>query len=143
MATELQASRAPFLLTVAVARTELKRGSEVRVDLTLTNNSNRAITIELTSPFCDYAVEVRDSAGNMVPDTEEKSKTDCANRGSTGMDVIVQLKPHESQKDTIPVSAFSDMSKPGKYSVKVMWKAPKEFAGMVVKSNTITVTVTE
>jgi hypothetical protein len=137
-----QSAAAPLLLTIAVAQTEITRGSEVRVDLTLRNNSNRTITLELTSPLCDYAVEVRDSTGNLAPDTEVKRESDCSSHAA-GRDIVVQLRPHESHKDTIPLSMFSDMSKPGKYSVQVVWKSPKEFGGVVAKSNTITVTVIE
>jgi hypothetical protein len=113
----------------------------VQLQVTLRNNSNRTITLELTSPLCDYAVEVRDSTGNLAPDTEVKRESDCASHAA-GRDIIVQLRPHESHKDTIPLSMFSDMSKPGKYSVQIMSKPPKEFGGVVAKSNTITVTVT-
>ena len=133
----------PVLLTLAAPQPEIKKGSEVRVEVTITNNSNRPITLEITSPLCDYEVEVRDGGGNLAPDTDIKKTTDCANRTATGMNVIAQLRPHESQKDTIPITLFSDMSKPGKYSVQVTWKGPKEIGNVAVKSNKITVTVTE
>jgi hypothetical protein len=58
------------------------------------------------------------------------------------MDIILQLKPNESTRRTFPVTMFSDMSQPGEYSVQVMWTAPKEFGGVVMKSNTIKVAVT-
>jgi len=143
LATGLAQSRqAPFSLTITAAQAEVKSGSQPTVNTTLTNLSNRVVTIEFNTPLCDYAVEVRNSAGNLAPDTELKRESDCA-KHATGRDIIAPLRPHDSQKDTIPVSAFSDMSQPGKYSVQVMWKAPKEFGGVVVKSNTITITVTE
>jgi hypothetical protein len=59
-----------------------------------------------------------------------------------GRDIIGQLKPNESIKDVIPVSQLSDMSQPGGYSVQVMWRAPKEFGDLVVKSNAVKITVT-
>jgi|ERR1700688_2050871 len=137
-----QSSPAPFSLTIVAAETEVKKGSEVRVNLTLTNNSNRGVSLEFASSVCDYAVDVRDAIGKLAPDTELKRESDCS-KHSTGRDIIAPLGPHESQQDTIPVSAFSDMSQPGKYSIQVTWKAPKGFGGAVVKSNIITVTVTE
>jgi hypothetical protein len=131
-----------FSLTITAAQAEVKSGSEPTVNTTLTNLSNRVATLEFTNPLCDYVVEVRDSSGNLAPDTEVKRESDCASHAA-GRDIIVQLRPHESHKDTIPLSMFSDMSKPGKYSVQIMSKSPKEFGGVAAKSNTITVTVTE
>lgn len=132
----------PFSLTIAVPQSEVKAGSGVKVDATLTNNSDRVATLQFSGSLCDYAaVEVRDGDGNVVPDTEIKSKLDCAHRDTSEFR-IYRLKPGESRRETIWVSTFSDMSKPGGYSVQVMWKAPKEFDSVVVKSNTITVTVT-
>ena len=137
------AHSSPVRVTLTAPETEVKAGSEVSVEVTLTNISNRIVTLELTSPFCDYDVEVRESAGNLAPDTEVKKATDCAHREMTGRHIIVQLRPHESEKESIPVSAFSDMSMPGKYTVTVTWKAPKELGNLAVKSNAVTVTVTE
>ncbi len=141
MGSGLASTSSPLMLHLGAPH-EVSRGSEVRVEVTLTNNSNRVIALELTSPFCDYEVEVRDSSGGLVPDTDFKKSTDCEHRMSTGRDIITQLKPHESQKDSIPISAFSDMSKPGKYSVMVTWQAPKELGSVAVKSNAVTITVT-
>jgi hypothetical protein len=137
-----QSSAAPFSITIAAAQTEEKSGSEVRVNLTLKNVSNRNITVELTSPLCDYTVEVRDRAGKVAPDTELKRVQNCESGRVKGRDIIGQLKPNESIKDEIPVSQLSDMSQPGEYSVQVLRRASKEFGEVVVKSNTIKITVT-
>lgn len=143
LATALAEAPPPFSLAITTPDPEVKAGSGVEVDLTLTNNSDRIVEFQFTGSICDYAaVEVRDSAGNLVPDTEGNSKSDCAHREITGAHGMYRLKPNESKRDSIAVSMFSDMSKPGEYSVQVMWKAPKEFGGVLVKSNTITVTVT-
>ncbi len=143
LAAALAESTPPFSLTITAPQPGVKAGSGVIVDLTLTNNSDRVAELQFTGSLCDYAaVEVRDSAGNLAPDTEVKSKSDCAHREGAGSAGFYRLKPNESKRDSIVVSMFSDMSQPGEYSVQVMWKAPKEFGGVVVKSNTITVTVT-
>jgi hypothetical protein len=136
-----QSQEPRFSLTISAERTETKVGSEVKVNTTLTNLSTQAVTLEFTSPLCNYGVEVRNSAGTLAADTELKKSSDCANQVS-GRDIIVTLQPHQSQKETIPVSALSDMSQPGKYSAQVTWQTPKELGGMVVKSNVITVAVT-
>jgi len=141
---EVWAASHTFSLTITAARAEVKSGSEPTVITTLTNLSNRVATLEFTSPLCDYVVEVRDSTGKLAPDTNDKPAPFCAGGMKiSGRDIITQLKPNDSWKDNIPVSLSSDMSRPGRYSVQVMWKPPKEFGGALVKSNTITVTVTE
>lgn len=141
LATGLAQSRqATFSLTIAAAEAEAQRGAEVKINTTITNLSNSVVTLEFKSPLCDYSVDVRDSAGNLVPDTPLKKSLDCAN--ASGRDIIASLQPREVFKDAIPVNALSDISQPGEYSVQVMWKAPKEFGDLVVKSNTIKITVT-
>jgi hypothetical protein len=137
-----QSSSAPFSIMIAAAHTEMKSGSEVKVNVTVTNISNRDIGIKMTSPLCDYVVEVRDSAARLAPDTEQKRAQYCGADRTTGRDFVAQLKPNESVRDSIPVSALSDMSQPGEYSVQVMRKTPKDMGGVVVKSNTITINVT-
>jgi hypothetical protein len=135
-----QPRQAQFSLTIASTQTEVKGGTEATVSTTLTNTSNRAITLEFRSPLCDYTVEVRDTTGALAPDTDLKRKSDCTNHAS-GRDVIAPLNPNGSMKDVIPVTALSDMSQPGKYFVQVTWKAPKELGGVLVKSNAIAITV--
>ncbi len=142
LATAQAESAPPFSLTITTPNAEVKAGAGVGVDITLTNNSDRVATFEYTGSLCDYAaVEVRDSAGNLVPDTAAKSGFDCAQRGATGANGTYRLKPNESRKSTIAVSMFSDMSQPGEYFVQVTWRAPKEFDSVLVKSNTIGVAV--
>lgn len=141
-----QPSQALLTLTITPAPTEIKTGSEVTVNLTLTNVSDRDVTLEFTSPLGDYVTEVRDSTGKLVPDTEFKRKSSDPHGihlKMSGRDIITHLKPGEAWKDRIPVSLSSDMLQPGQYSVQVMWRAPKEFGGGIVKSNTVTVTVKE
>jgi hypothetical protein len=135
-----QPSKAAFSVVVVPLYSEVKSGEEVYVKVTLTNNSNRVVMIEMTSPLCDYQMEVRDSAGNLAPDTEVKSKSDCAPFES-GADRIIQMQPNKSVTETISVSMFSDMSQPGEYSVQVAWREPKELGGVLVKSNTVKITV--
>jgi hypothetical protein len=134
-----QSLNVPLSMTITAARPEVKSGAEVLVNVTLTNDSNRVVTLEFRSPLCDYSVEVRDSAGNLVPDTQLAKSLDCAS--ASGRDIIVSLHPHEFFKDGIPVNAVRDISQAGEYSVQVMWKTPKEFDSGLVRSNTVKITV--
>jgi hypothetical protein len=134
-----QSRQTPFALTIAAAQAEVPRGSEAKINTTITNLSNSAVALEFKNPLCDYSVEVRDSMGNLAPDTDLKKSLDCAN--VSGRHINAYLQPHESFKDAIPVNSLNDISEVGEYSVRVTWKAPREFGGMVVKSNTTKITV--
>jgi hypothetical protein len=46
-----QSSSAPFSIMIAAAHTEMKSGSEVKVNVTVTNISNRDIGIKMTSNY--------------------------------------------------------------------------------------------
>ena len=72
---EVWAASHTFSLTITAAQAEVKSGSQPTVNTTLTNLSNRVVTIEFNTPLCDYAVEVRNSAGNLAPDTELKRES--------------------------------------------------------------------
>lgn len=113
LAAAFAESAPPFSLTITVPQPEVKAGSGVKVDVNLTNNSDRVATLQFSGSLCDYAsVEVRDGDGNVVPDTEIESKLDCAHR-DTNEFRIERLKPGEFMRETIWVSTFSDMSQPG------------------------------
>ena len=135
-----QSSKAAFSVRAAAAYSEVKSGEEVYVKVTLTNNLNRLVTLEFASPLCDYAMEVRDGDGNLLPETEVKAKSECPQR-ATGAHGFVPVKPNESLTAAISVSMFSDMSRPGAYSVQVAWKEPKELGGVPLKSNTVQISV--
>jgi hypothetical protein len=136
-----QSSRAAISVTTAAAFSEVRSGEEVYVRVTFTNNLNRVVALEFASPLCDYTVEVRNSAGNLASDTDVKSKSDCSHPHATGADGFVQLKPNGSTTGTISVSMFSDLSRPGEYSVQVGWREPKELGGVELKSNRVKITV--
>jgi hypothetical protein len=136
-----QSSKAAFSVTAAAAYSEVKSGEEVYVKVSFRNNLNRVVTLEFASPLCDYAMEVRDADGNRAPDTEAKSKSDCSHPYLTGGHGFVPVKPNESLTATISVSMFSDMSRPGAYSVQVAWREPRELGGVLLKSNTVQITV--
>ncbi len=134
-----QSPQAPFSLTITTSQTENKTGSEVRVTVTLTNTSNRQIMIGVTSGMCDYSVEVRDRGDKLAPATKYKRAINC---GVLGRNAFEWLKPHEATTEEIAVSHFFDMSQPGEYSVLVARRPTKEFGNVVVKSNTLKITVT-
>jgi hypothetical protein len=136
----------PFSIAISAPQTVVKRGSQVKVRIKLTNISNREIDFFDTNTYCDYAVEVRNPAGNLAPEGEYKRSLLCPNetgRVMHGRRKLERLKPKEFLEDEMFVSSLYDMSQPGQYSVEVMRKAPKEFGDVEARSNRITITVTE
>lgn len=132
----------PFTLTLEAEQNPVKAGSEVRVNITLRNSSNRAFHMHLDLAEMEYKMEVRDGQ-NKVPqltDYAAKSK----GRAYFSNDQIFYLQPGESlPKDPLILTKFYDMSRPGKYTVQVTRVVPKELGSGVVQSNTITINVTQ
>jgi hypothetical protein len=140
-----QVIAAPFSIAISAPEAAVKRGSQVKVRIKVTDISNREIEFFDTNRYCDYAVEVRDPAGNLAAEGEYKRTLQCPNGTGRvmGWRKLVRLKPKEFLEDEIFVSSLYNMSQPGKYSVEVMRKAPKELGEVEVRSTRITITVTE
>lgn len=132
----------PFTLTLEAEENQIKTGAEIKVDITLRNSSNRAIYISLGPAELDYAFEVRDGQNKVPPETDFARKS--KGRPYYGNDTVFTLQPGESlPKALLVVTKFYDMSRPGKYTIQVSRVVPKDLGSGMVKSNTITVTVTE
>ena len=64
-----QNSTAPFTLTVEAKENRVQAGSEVKVDITLRNSSNRAMHVSYGLSELEYAFDVRDSQNRIPPGT--------------------------------------------------------------------------
>jgi len=132
-----------FSLSSSTPREAVKTGSDLRLFIKLTNDTNHEITLFSRNTYCDYTLEVRDSNGQSAPETEQKRKLDCTANPVAGRLVIIKLKPGEHHEDLIFVNYLFDMSQPDKYTLQVEREIPKELGQGQVKSNTIGITVTE
>jgi hypothetical protein len=133
---------APSTLTLEAEENPVKAGSEVRVDITLQNSSNRDIHVHLSLAGMEYTFEVRDGQNRIPPETEYARK--AKGRGYFSNDQIFYLQPGESlPKNPLVLTKFYNMSRPDKYTVQVSRAVPKELGGGTVKSNTLTITVVE
>lgn len=133
----------PFSLMIRPLQNVAKVGSQIRVQVVLTNTSDHEIGILKSAPEVDYLVEVRDTRGRMAPDTDfgRKQKDPASVKVSTGSP-LYSLKPGESLRDEIQIGRLYEMSVPDKYSIQVSRIVPEEMGGGVVKSNMVNVTVT-
>jgi hypothetical protein len=110
----------------------------------LTNTSNRRVLIQERNPATDYQFDVRDDRGTAVPETDlgrKLKEPPVVPMNSRNFERY--LRPNESTKETIAVSDLYDLSHPGQYTIQVSRAVSNKPKDGVVKSNTITVTVTE
>lgn len=131
----------PFTLILEAEENPVKAGSEVKVEITLCNSSNRAMHMSYGLSELDYAFEVRDSQDRIPPETEFARKS--KGRGYFSSDHLFYLQLGESlPKAPLVVSKFYDLSRPGKYTIQVSRAVPKELGGGTIKSKAITITIT-
>jgi hypothetical protein len=74
-ASSTESSTPPFALTLEAEENPVKAGSEVNVDITLSNSSNRAMHMSYGLTESDYAFEVGDSQNRIPPETDREGVT--------------------------------------------------------------------
>lgn len=148
IATARQSAQPVFSVAISVPQDVVASGAEVKVKIVLKNTSDHEIGVARSSredqgEFHNKIV-LRDEHGNLV---QMKERGNNGGKGQNDTDSVIQetmvvfpLKPGELLKDGFIVSKAYDMSKPGKYSIQV--ERIDDESKTVVKSNTITVTVT-
>ena len=108
------------------------------------NNSNKTLHYSLTNLRFDYVMDVRDESGTPVPETEHLRQMKEGLRSGLpimGRNIMGTLKPHERAQDTIEVSYFYNLSRPGEYSVQVQREFP-EIGKEPLKSNRLELAIT-
>lgn len=143
-----QTSKPRYSITISTAKTTVKRGSELRIQIVQKNTTDKdqMFWVEaLAVSHGEYAYlidvlrsdgkrparskyfrEVRDDAGNFMP-------------GTAGNGALLSKKPGESVVSSLDLNQLYDLN-PGKYSVQVYQN--DNIAHVTVRSNIITVTVT-
>ena len=133
----------PFSVIIAAQWPREKVGSDLPVNVTITNTSTKRITIIDTRRFCDYDVDIRDGAGDVPPTGKWRQKIKCEGVEISGRRIIRELKPNESYSDLLILKQWYEVDHPGKYQVQIERKIPDQLGKGWVKSNMITLTVTE
>jgi hypothetical protein len=146
----------PFTLTISVNPAELSgddtsdkvvrvKEEGVTVRIRKTNTTNHEIPkqgVENGAYGC--AFDVRDSKGNQAPPAPHGD--DPVIGGGIAWIVGTKeavLQPNESNVDSAPLSEWYDLTKPGTYTIQVSQHVSSDPASPVVKSNKITITVTQ
>jgi hypothetical protein len=140
-------------LTLKAQHDVVQSGSPIKLIVTLTNISGHVFTYVRQAVVdhggFDYKFEIHDEKGAAPPDIKfrraRKGREDPAEltpetpmRGSLA---YMQLQLSQSLTDTVNISRLHDLRRPGKYNISAT--AFDNASGTFVKSNTITVTVTE
>jgi hypothetical protein len=134
----------PLSLAAKPVKDVVEAGSPVDIEVTVTNNSNRALTYQTWGVMDFLKFDVRDEAGS--PALTRRGRALLLGEGLGPGDV-----PHGSQhgelvepgksievKERVPADLF-DLTKPGKYTVQVL----QPWTSESLRSNTVTVTVVE
>jgi hypothetical protein len=139
-----------FSVAISPVPAIVRAGSEIRVKIVMTNTTDHEINI-VRSPGEDNGenwndIEGFDETGKAASETEyyRAFKGKGLYKGHIvlrmGSNILFPVKPGEALKDGIIVGNLFDLSKPGKYTVHV--QRPDRISGNIIKSNTITITVT-
>lgn len=156
----MHGQQATFSITIS-APDSVAMSSKLKIDIACKNVSDHQIPSSKAGfggPW-DYTVDVRLGVSEPVPLTEyskilqgidtgeskrtlspEERRREFRRHVTSGSTIIQFLAPGETQKDEIPVSKLYDLSKPGRYTIQIQRTDPE--TKLVVKSNSITVTVT-
>lgn len=143
----LSGGQQPFSITLATKHEVVKVGEDILLEITLTNTSQSEIRLaeapgDPPPAEFQYLIEVHDDKGEPAPDSEYGRRLK-ANPNPRGSRVTRALAPGESLKDETTLTRVFNLSRPDKYIVQASRKIPDYLGKGVVKSNTITITVTE
>jgi hypothetical protein len=143
-----QDKKPEFSVTISTPNSTVESGSDIRLDITLTNVLERDILVgkvprrgqaEIT-----FVIDVRDSEGKEPVETEYGIKVHGKSKGPFGLNARVwsiRLKPGGTLKDYSLLNHIYDLSQPGTYTVKAH-RIDAE-SNTVVESNVVTVDVTK
>lgn len=133
----------PFTIKIGTKYEVLKVGQPVTVYVVLANTSDRLLKLPVAD-YSDYRVTVWNDNGTDVSDTAKARELLNKKQPLHNLSNFVSgISPNKYIVDFIDVSYLKDMAAPGQYTVQVERSIPVELGYGVVKSNTITVTVTE
>lgn len=147
---------ASFTITISSPQNTWKAGSDVVVSISLINTSNQRIFFRKApgqafgERFMD--VEATDDQGKSLPRTKYyhglRTEDGDGNRRQPTEELAIGgsvskkfLKPGETLQDGIVVSKLFDLSRAGKYTIRVQRR--DEGSKSLVMSNTITLTISD
>ena len=135
-----QSAQVPFSLAVSTSTPTIKMGSELKLDVAVTNTSDKRVSLWSHPGKLAPGLDVRNSKGK--PANEVKAKSEPPKGGVVyppgGSYPSLDIDPGKTVHFEEIVTRKFDLTKPGTYTVQAM----QEFDNKLLKSNTITITVT-
>jgi hypothetical protein len=137
-----QVVQKPFSINISGETPVVRAGSDVYINVHLTNTSNHDLDDsgsidDMIGLDPNLLFAVRDTRGRLVPKRVYKHP-----ELASGSPVNRTVRPGESISEEQRVSGLYDMSRPGQYVIQVSRRVSDNPKDGVLKSNTITVTVT-
>lgn len=137
-----QTPNASFSLAIDSANKNAKVGSEIQIDIVLTNASDHRIVVVKSGPNAEISgnlIVMRSSTGRVPPFTKLGRATLGREDGMAGSSVQVALEPGQASREQARLHELFELA-PDTYTI---WVERKDrTTGGVARSNTIALTVT-
>jgi hypothetical protein len=131
----------PITIRITATTPTVKVGSDVRIELTITNHSRRDLDTsanisELTGLDPNYTWDVRNRAGRKAPAKKDKNA-----ELASGHAVFGSLNAEQSATIEQDISRLFDFSQPREYFIQASRQVQQDGKTVVVMSNELKVTV--
>jgi hypothetical protein len=135
-----QTNKPPFKIAITAEHSTVAAGSDVVIDVSLTNNSDHDVYegvmyMDRTALDSTFLFEVHDEYGKLVA-----KRTYPHPELATGSVKFRTIRVGETYTQAQRVSAQYDMRQPGKYTIQVSRRI-SDNPGNDIKSNIVTITV--
>jgi hypothetical protein len=137
-----QTPKASFSLVIDTADKNVKAGSEIQIDIVLTNASDHRVVVVKSGPNAEISgnlIVMRGSSGRVPPFTKQGRATLGREEGMVGSSVQASLEPGQGTREQAWLHQLFELA-PDTYTVFVERK--DRDTGAVARSNSITITVT-
>ncbi len=129
----------PFKIMIAPVKNRVQSGSRVELEVVLTNTSDRDLIVSSIYQGLSndsYEIDVMDGSGTHL---KRLMRPDDNGKGLHSFDLRPPVKPNESVKDLVSVTAFFDLTTPGEYTIQLSRQLDEK--GPDVKSNAVNVMI--
>jgi hypothetical protein len=144
-------SQPVMALAISAAQDSVKIGAPVRIQVALTNKSDRDVTFSRDGAGYDCRLDVRDINGNLLADSKfgylrnghvaHPDPTRFSPEDLKGRLVVVTVKAGQTLTWEEDAAKLYEIDPPGEYTIQGQEPEPGNMS-VSLKSNTITVTVT-
>lgn len=136
-------------LSIETDKSSFKLGDDIDITILLKNNTDQSVDLSKIMRAGDgsfeYQVNVeRDDHSEVAKKFAEKLHRHEVHPEipPPGSVVFFTIEPGKTNKDSVTITNRYEIDKPGKYLVQLERALPEDIGGGVIKSNTITITVT-